>query len=75
MDHPGAEVIVHPECRPEVVAIADGVFSTDGMLKYAKTTKKDLIIGTEMGIIHRLQKENPGQELFPRFTVTSYART
>ncbi|HEY3421515.1 MAG TPA: quinolinate synthase NadA [Methanocellaceae archaeon] len=65
MDHPDAEVIVHPECRPEVVAIADGVFSTDGMLKYAATTKKDLIIGTEMGIIHRLQKENPGRNFFP----------
>jgi quinolinate synthase len=65
MDHPGAEVIVHPECRPEVVGMADGVFSTDGMLKYAKTTNKDLIIGTEMGIIHRLNKENPGRNFYP----------
>ena len=65
MDHPDARVIVHPECRPEVVAIADGAFSTDGMLKYAKTTDMDLIIGTEMGIIHRLKKENPGRNFYP----------
>ncbi|AFC98785.1 quinolinate synthetase complex, A subunit [Methanocella conradii HZ254] len=65
MEHPGAEVIVHPECRPEVVDMADGVFSTDGMIKYAKNTGKDLIIGTESGIIHRLMKENPGIRYYP----------
>ena len=65
MDHPGTEVIVHPECRKEVIDLADGVFSTDGMLKYAKRTSKDLIIGTEVGIIHRLKKENPGRNYYP----------
>ncbi|HMK45393.1 MAG TPA: quinolinate synthase NadA [Methanocella sp.] len=65
MDHPGAEVLVHPECRQEVIDLADGVFSTDGMLKYAKRTEKDLIIGTEVGIIHRLKKENPGRNYYP----------
>ena len=65
MEHPGAEVIVHPECRQEVIDLADGVFSTDGMLKYAKQTDKDLIIGTEMGMIHRLKKENPGKNYYP----------
>ncbi len=64
MEHPGAEVIVHPECRPEVIDLADGVFSTDGMIKYAKEAKKDLIIGTESGIIHRLEKENPGKRFY-----------
>lgn len=65
IDHPDAEVIVHPECRQEVIDIADGVFSTDGMLKYAKKTSKDLIIGTEMGILHRLRKENPDKRFYP----------
>ncbi|WP_174590456.1 quinolinate synthase NadA [Methanocella conradii] len=65
MEHPGAEVIVHPECRPEVVDMADGVFSTDGMIKYARQATKDLIIGTESGIIHRLMKENPNIRYYP----------
>ncbi len=65
LDHPGAEVVVHPECRQEVIDLADGVYSTDGMLKYAKTTTKDLIIGTEVGVIHRLKKENPGRNFYP----------
>jgi quinolinate synthase len=64
MEHPDAEVLVHPECRPEVVDLADKVFSTDGMLKYAREAKKDLIIGTESGIIHRLGKENPGKRFY-----------
>lgn len=65
MDHPGLEVIVHPECRQEVIDLADGVYSTDGMLKYAKKVDKDLIIGTEVGVIHRLKKENPGRNFYP----------
>jgi quinolinate synthase len=65
IDHPEAEVIVHPECRQEVIDLADGVYSTDGMLKYARTTQKDLVIGTEVGIIHRLKKENPGKNFYP----------
>ena len=64
MEHPGAEVIVHPECRPEVIDLADKVFSTDGMIKYAREAKKDLVIGTESGIIHRLEKENPGKRFY-----------
>lgn len=65
LDHPGLEVLVHPECRQEVIDLADGVYSTDGMLKYAKKVDKDLIIGTEVGIIHRLKKENPGRNYYP----------
>jgi quinolinate synthase len=68
MEHPGARVIVHPECRPEVVDQADGVFSTDGMIKYAREAKNDLIIGTEAGIIHRLRKENPEIDYYPLST-------
>jgi quinolinate synthase len=65
MEHPEAEVIVHPECRPEVVDLADVVSSTDGMVKYASRAKKDLVVGTEAGIIHRLKKENPGIGYYP----------
>ena len=57
-----AKVVVHPECRPEVIALADEVLSTGGMCRFApKTEAKEIIVGTEMGIIHRLRKENPGK--------------
>lgn len=65
MDHAGAEVLVHPECRPEVIDLADRVFSTDGMIGYARTSAHDLVIGTEAGVIHRLRKENPAIRYFP----------
>ncbi|HTY91747.1 MAG TPA: quinolinate synthase NadA [Methanocella sp.] len=71
MDHPGAEVLAHPECRPEVIDLADKVFSTDGMIKYAREAKNDLIIGTESGIIHRLKKENPGIRYYPLSSYTT----
>ncbi|MGD2294751.1 MAG: quinolinate synthase NadA [Candidatus Aminicenantes bacterium] len=64
--YPEAEVWVHPECRPEVIDIADKVLSTGGMVKEARTTaKKDIIIGTETGIIYRLKKENPTKNFYP----------
>jgi quinolinate synthase len=62
-EHPGARVIVHPECRPEVIALADEVLSTGGMCRFAKwTDAKLIIVGTEVGIIHRLSKENPDKK-------------
>ncbi|MGI6496599.1 MAG: quinolinate synthase NadA [Kiritimatiellia bacterium] len=64
--HPGALVLVHPECRPETVAEADASLSTGGMLQFARTSPAtDFIIGTEIGILHRLRKENPGKRFFP----------
>ena len=55
--HPGAKVMVHPECRPEVIALADHVSSTGGMIKYAqKSPSKSFIVGTEQGIIHPCAK-------------------
>lgn len=55
-----AVAMVHPECLPDVVEIADYVLSTGGMLKMARElNEKVFIIGTENGIIHRLKKENP----------------
>lgn len=64
-NHPGAPVLVHPECRPEVVDQADYVFSTGGMIRFARETQHSkIIIGTEMGLIHRLEKENPGKDFY-----------
>jgi quinolinate synthase len=58
-EHPGAKVIVHPECQPDVIALADEVLSTGGMCRFAKQTDaKVTIVGTEVGIIYRLSKEN-----------------
>jgi len=63
--HPDAVLMVHPECRPDVVKIADYVFSTGGMIRFAReTSHQKIIVGTEMGLIYRLQKENPGKQFF-----------
>ena len=64
--HPGALVLVHPECTPAVVALADRALSTGGMLKFVRESgHKKFIIGTECGILHRMQKENPGKQFYP----------
>ena len=66
--HPQAKVVVHPECRPEVIALADEVLSTGGMCRYAGQSEvREMIVGTEVGIIHRLKKENPTKKFFPVF--------
>jgi len=63
-EYPEAKVVVHPECRPEVTALADEVLSTGGMCRYAAHPEvRQMIVVTEIGIIHRMQKENP-QKLF-----------
>ena len=60
--HPGAVFLAHPECRPEVLDLADVIRSTSGMLQYVREAPgREFIIGTEMGIIYTLQKENPGK--------------
>jgi quinolinate synthase len=64
--HLDAEVVVHPENTPEVIEVADRVESTGGMLRYMKESpNKQFIVGTEIGIIHRLQKENPDKIFIP----------
>lgn len=64
--HPGAEVIVHPECRPGVIDLADGIFSTSGIIRHACTSPaEEFIIGTEVGILHRLGKECPEKRCYP----------
>ena len=63
--HPDAQVLVHPECRPEVIALAETALSTSQMLRYAKATSHNsFIIGTEEGILHRLRQENPDKSFY-----------
>ena len=65
-EHPLAEVLVHPECRPEVIEIANFAMSTGTMCKYIKNSNnKDFIIGTEIGILSRLKKENLNKNFYP----------
>ncbi len=65
-NHPRAAVLVHPECTPGVIAGADQVLSTEGICRYAKEGKEtEFIIATEIGILHRLKRENPGKIFYP----------
>jgi len=65
-EYPQAKVVVHPECKPEVITLADEVLSTGGMCKYAQRDEvREMIVGTELGIMHRLRKENPGKRFIP----------
>lgn len=64
--YPGAEIIVHPECTPGVIKLSDRTLSTEGMCKYAKESNaSQIIVGTEIGLLHRLRKENPGKKFYP----------
>lgn len=65
-EHPRALVMAHPECRLDVLEIADHVTSTSGMLRFAKASSgKDFIVGTELGLMYRLRKENPEKAFYP----------
>jgi len=62
---PDALLLVHPECNPSVIDLADEVLSTSGMVNFVKKSdKKRFLIGTEEGLIYRLKKENPGKEFY-----------
>ncbi len=64
-EHPGARLVVHPECPPEIQDQADYITSTSGMLRFCKESKeKEFIIGTEEGILHRLKKESPNKQFY-----------
>lgn len=64
--HKNAEILVHPECRPEVIDISDHALSTNGMVNYIKDSKSDeFIIGTEKDLCYRLKKENPDKFFYP----------
>ncbi|MDR2772050.1 MAG: quinolinate synthase NadA [Elusimicrobiota bacterium] len=64
--HPKAQVLVHPECRPETIALADHAMSTGQMCNFiSKSGKDEFIIGTELGILHKLKKDNPHKNFYP----------
>lgn len=66
MRHPNAKVIAHPECEAPVLAIADYIGSTTGLLKYATTDiAREFIVVTETGILHQMQKNNPEKTFIP----------
>lgn len=69
-EHPDAKVMVHPECRPGVRELADYVESTSGMCRRARESEApEMIVGTEMGLVYRLRRENPEK----RFHIVSEA--
>lgn len=65
-EHPGAELLVHPECRRQLVMIADKVGSTAALLDHArKSQAREFIVATESGIIHQMQKDCPEKTFIP----------
>ncbi len=63
--HPDAQVLVHPECRPEVINLAEAALSTSQMLRYVKASShQSFIIGTEEGLLHHLRLENPDKSFY-----------
>ncbi len=65
-EYPKALLMAHPECRLEVLEMADHVTSTSGMLRFAKASpEKEFIVGTEIGLMYRLKKENPDKVFYP----------
>ena len=64
--HPQAIVMVHPECTPEVIELSDEILSTSGMVKFAREAEaREFIVGTEIGLLTRLTKENPDKIFYP----------
>lgn len=64
--HPDAELLVHPECLPQVTAKADYVGSTAGIMEYAiRSDKKEFIIGTETSIAEHLSYQCPDKRFYP----------
>lgn len=64
-EHPEAKVVAHTQCVPQVKALADEITGTGGIVKYARETDaKEIIVAAEVGIIHRLQKENPDKKFY-----------
>jgi len=68
VEHPGAPVIAHPECGCATQAMehVDRVLSTDGMVRYAEETRApEVLVATEVGILHRMSRLNPGTRFTP----------
>jgi quinolinate synthase len=65
-EYPAALLLAHPECPKYLLEIADHVGSTSSLLHYAsKSDNQQFIVATEVGILHQMQKENPGKEFIP----------
>ncbi len=65
-EHPGAKILVHPECRKQLVLVADAVGSTAALLDYArKSDAKEFIVATESGILHQMRKDCPEKTFIP----------
>ncbi|WP_346317065.1 quinolinate synthase NadA [Chitinophaga sp. YIM B06452] len=66
VNHPNAKIIAHPECEAAVLAVADFIGSTTGLLKFTqRDSAQEYIVVTETGILHQMQKENPGKTFIP----------
>ena len=68
IEHPGAEVVAHPECGCSTAALphVDRILSTDGMVRFAEETRaKEVLVATEVGILHRMRKLNPTTTFTP----------
>ena len=64
--YPDAVFMAHPECRPEVLELADVTTSTSGMIRYAgESEKRSFVVGTEVGLLYSLQTANPGKKFYP----------
>jgi quinolinate synthase len=64
--HPDAVFMAHPECRPEVVALADAALSTSGMIRFAaESDATEFIVGTEIGLLYPLAQKIPGKTFYP----------
>ncbi|MCL2141362.1 MAG: quinolinate synthase NadA [Methanimicrococcus sp.] len=69
--HPNALFLAHPECQEDVLKHADGIFSTAGIIRYAaQSDASEFLIGTELEMIHKLQKDSPNKSFYP---VSKYA--
>jgi len=64
--YPNAKLLAHPECEDVILEMADYIGSTTGLLKYSsKDSAAEFIVATESGILHQMQKENPGKTFIP----------
>ncbi|MCK4546571.1 MAG: quinolinate synthase NadA [Candidatus Eisenbacteria sp.] len=65
-EHPDAKIMVHPECTPDVIRLADVALGTGGMIRYAaESGAKEFVVGTEVGMVYRLEKDIPGKKFYP----------
>ncbi|RFZ82753.1 quinolinate synthase NadA [Mucilaginibacter terrenus] len=64
--YPAAKILAHPECEQVILELADYIGSTTGILKYATSSPEtEFIVATESGIIHQMEKDNPGKKFIP----------